>query len=470
MQNPSNPIRRVGLSTIPNFQVWMVALRAGIDLGAAALGQCFGLLLWLVLHKSAPMAFPTGAVEIFLAGEVLVLLCLSLYGLYTPNRSLLDLREHRQLLRAWLTAFAATRLLLFFMQVSVFVSLFFCIWICVLPSLYFGRHFFHWLGERFRRAGIGETSAVVYGAGETGIRLVRELRRMPELGVHVIGFVDDGIGSGGADIEGVPLLGDYTSLEGLLSGGGVDRLYIALPQVPRRTILDILAICRRHKIVFQIVPTLADQLLALVEVQDLDGVPLLGPPPLVMSAGQRWRKRLLDLALAVPLLVLVLPVLVAFAPLIRRSTGGSALVRIPVAGVGDRPFRMLRLRTLPVKFRPELHRMQGDFRLTEFGRFLRSSLLEIAPELWNVIRGEMSMVGPRPLTLREAAQLPPRHRFRLTLPPGFTGLWKVDSRKEIAPLDELELDLQYVRLRSFLLDVTVLLRSLDEILRKARRH
>jgi len=470
MDKPSIPSRRIGLSNIPNFQVWMVALRGAIDLVAVAVGQGLGLLVWLILDKSVPLGIPDHSFELFAVNEILALLCLALFRLYSPNRSLLDLQEHRQLLRAWLMAFAGARVLLFFMQVPVSTILFFCLWGSILPSLYFGRHFFHWLGEQLRHAGIGETSAVVYGAGDTGIRLVRELRRMPELGVHVVGFVDDGMAPGSAIIEGVPVLGDYSILESLLAQGGIDRLYIALPQVPRRTVLDILAICRRHRIVFQIVPTLADQLLALVEVQDLDGVPLLGPTPVSMRSGTRWRKRLLDLSLAVPLFVLVGPLLVALAPLVRRSTGGTAFVRIPVAGVDNRPFRMLRLRTMRAKIRPELHRVPGDLRLTPLGRRLRASLLEIAPELWNVIRGEMSMVGPRPLTLREAAQILPRHRFRLSLPPGFTGLWKVDSRQEIAPLDELELDLQYFRLRSLLLDVAVLLRSLDEILRRPRPH
>jgi len=467
MREP-NPRRPTGISTIPNFQKWMVASRFLIDLGASLCGQVLGIAAWLAFSKAGASGLPSRIDEIVVVGESVLLLSFSLFGLYVPQRSLLDLREHRQLLRAWMIALAGTRLFLFLMGVPVSAPLLLSIWALVLPSVHFGRRGFHWIGERLRRAGFGEIAAVVYGAGETGIRLVRELRRQPESGIHVVGFVDDGLGDGVRQVEGVPVLGDFSRLERILSEGTIGKLYIALPQVPRRTILDILAICRRHGVDFQIVPNLAEQLLSLVELQDIDGVPLLGVPSATMSIGVRIRKRILDLVLAVPLLVLAAPFLALAAPLVRRATGGTALVGIPVAGADGRPFRLFRLRGLPAKFRPELRRIPGDERLPAFCGFCRASLLEIAPELWNVIRGELSMVGPRPLGLREAATLEPRHRFRLALRPGFTGLWKIDPRRELDSAAELELDLQYLRLRSFLLDITILLRSLDEILRRLR--
>lgn len=465
--NKSTPRR---LSAIPNFQKWILLLRILIDGVASSIGQILGLVIWMIPGDANPISkIPPSAPEIFLVGEVICFLSFSLFGLYTPQRSLLDLRENRQLLRAWITAVAGTRLLLFFMRIPVSGSVLLWTWGALLPSVYFGRQFFHWLGERFHRAGFGETAALVYGAGETGTRLVRELRRTPELGVHVVGFIDDGMGRSGGMVEELPVLGDFFQLEPLLAQGQIKQIYIALPNVPRRTILDILSVCRSHGVTFQIVPTAADQILSLVELQDLDGVPLMGRQSMELPPGPRIRKRILDLALAVPLLALALPLLLLVAPLIRRSTGGSALVRIPVAGVGDRPFRLLRLRTMPVRIRPELHRIPRDQRLTRLGKLARRSLLEIAPELWNVVRGELSMVGPRPLTLRESATLDPQHRFRQGLPPGLTGLWKIDARPEIDAVDELELDLQYLRLRSFLFDITVILRSLDEILRRPPR-
>lgn len=467
MREP-NPRRPTGISTIPNFQKWMTALRVLIDLAASLCGQALGLVVWFVVSKETPMGPPDRIDEIVVVGEVVLLLCIALFGLYVPQRSLLDLQENRGVLRAWITAMAGTRLLLFLMGVPVPTLLLLSIWAVVLPSLFFGRRGFHWIGERLRRAGVGEVAAVVYGAGETGIRLVRELRRQPESGVHVVGFVDDGIGDAVRQVEGVPVLGDFSRLERLLSEGTIGKLYIALPQVPRRTILDILAICRRHGVDFRIVPNLAEQHLSLVELQDIDGVPLLGVPSTTMPAGARIRKRVLDLVLAVPLLVVAIPFLLMAAFFVRRATGGTALVGIPVAGADGRPFRLFRLRVLPANLRPQLHRIPGDERVPAFCGFCRASLLEIAPELWNVIRGELSMVGPRPLGLREAATLEPRHRFRLALRPGFTGLWKIDPRRELDSAEELELDLQYLRLRSFLLDIAILLRSLDEILRRFR--
>lgn len=462
--HPSTPGR---LSAIPNFQNWMLVLRIAIDLAASTVGQLLGLLVWMSSGDALPVLdVPSGALEVYLAGEVICFLSLALFGLYTPQRSLLDLRENRQLLRAWLAALAGTRLLLFFMQTPVTSAVLLCAWGAILPSLYFGRHFFHWIGERLHRAGYGETAALVYGAGDTGVRLVHELRRTPELGIHVVGFLDDDKNRHGAPIEGLPVLGDYFQLEPLLAQGQIRQIFIALPNVPRRTVLDILSVCRKHGVTFQIVPSVSDQILSLVELQDLDGVPLLGRKSMELGTGPRLRKRLLDLSLAIPLLAITAPLLLVLSSFLRRSTGGTALVGITAAGMGDRPFRLYRLRTMPVEVKPELHRIPRDVRLTWLGRWARRTLLEIAPELWNVVRGDLSMVGPRPLTLRESASLEPEHQFRKKLAPGLTGLWKIDPRPRISAIDELELDLLYLRLRSFLFDITVILRSLDEILRR----
>ena len=463
--NPPSAPRR--LSAIPNFQNWMLFLRIAVDLAASTIGQLVGLVVWMIPGDGPPvLELPSDTLEVYLAGEVICFLSLALFGLYTPQRSLLDLRENRQLLRGWLAAFAGTRLLLFFMRIPVSSAVLLCTWGAILPSLYFGRHFFHWVGERLHRAGYGERAALVYGAGDTGIRLVRELRRTPELGIHVVGFLDDDLMRQGAPIEGLPVLGDFFQLEPLLANGQIRQIFIALPNVPRRTILDILSVCRKHGVTFQIVPSVSDQILSLVELQDLDGVPLLGRQSMELPSGPRLRKRILDLSLALPLLVIAGPFLLVLSPFIRRSTGGNALVGITVAGMGDRPFRLYRVRTMPVEVKPELHRIPGDPRLTGAGRWARRTLLEIVPELWNVVRGDLSMVGPRPLTLRQSACLEPEHQFRKGLPPGLTGLWKIDPRPRISALDELELDLLYLRLRSFLFDITVIMRSLDEILRR----
>lgn len=467
MQRDAQPSLLGNHSSIPNFQRWMLLLRVLVDAVASTIGQGLGLLAWMLSREGLPaLAPPDHFLEVYLVGEVICFLSLVLFGLYTPQRSLLDLQENRQLLRAWLAALAGTRLLLFLMQIPVENAALLSTWVAILPSLYFGRHFFHWVGERLHRAGFGETAALVYGAGDTGIRLVRELRRTPELGIHVVGFLDDDLARKEAPVEGLPVLGDFFQLNPLLAQGQIRQIFIALPNVPRRTVLDILSVCRQHGVTFQIVPSVSDQILSLVELQDLDGVPLLGRQSMILPPGPRLRKRILDLSLALPLLALAGPFLLGLAPFIRRSTGGTAFTGVTVAGVDDRPFRLYRLRTMPVEIKPELRRLPGDPRLTTAGRWARRSLLEIAPELWNVVRGEMSMVGPRPLTLRESTTLPPEHRFRKGLPPGLTGLWKIDPRPQIGATDELELDLLYLRLRSFLFDITVILRSLDEILRK----
>lgn len=397
-----------------------------------------------------------GILEIASASMVTGCLSCGLFGLYGPQRSFLDILEQRQLLRAVVFAASGTRLLLFLMHRGVDAALFAAIWTFSVITLHFARRLFHSIGEALRARGWGEVAALVYGAGETGVRLARQLRRVPELGVLPVGFLDDRPDLRGREIDGLPVVGDFLALEGLLKSGKARRVFIALPQVPRRTILDILEVCRRYSVPFQIVPSVPEPLLPMVELREIEGIPLLGPPPLRLGRLNIMQKRALDLLAAVPSLLAALAV-AAIAFLLRWNHPDSILLSTRMIGHRGRLIRVRRFRTDWPGTGP-----------SAFDRFLRISGLEGLPMAWSLLLGELSLVGPRPLVPREAARLEAQHLFRLDLCPGVTGLWRI-AQVEEGHFDEMESDLQYLRLQSFLLDISILLRTLDLPWRRMER-
>ena len=435
-----------GVAAIHHFQFWIAVLRLGLDAAAIALGSVAGLFFRFGFGTNLDLV--PRFMEIGIASVVTGCLSCGLFGLYGPQRSFLDILEQRQLLRAGVFAASGTRLLLFLMHVEVDSMLFAAIWTISVIALHFARRLFHSLGEAMRARGLGEVAALVYGAGETGVRLARQLRRVPELGVLPVGFLDDRPDLRGREIDGLPVVGDFLALEGLLKSGMARRVYIALPQVPRRTILDILEVCRRYSVPFQIVPSVPEPLLPMVELREIEGIPLLGPPPLRLGRLDNVRKRAMDLLVAVPFLMAFLTV-GAITALRGWKHPESCLVPTRMIGHRGQVIRVRRFRT----------QWPGSPSST-FDRFLKASGLDGMPMAWSLLLGELSLVGPRPLAPREAAQLEVQHLFRLELRPGVTGLWRI-AQVEEGHFDELESDLQYLRLQSFLLDISILLRTLD---------
>jgi lipopolysaccharide/colanic/teichoic acid biosynthesis glycosyltransferase len=205
------------------------------------------------------------------------------------------------------------------------------------------------------------------------------------------------------------------------------------------------------------------------------------------TAARRRRglPRIVDVFLAGSALVVLGPLMAGIAAIIRYTSRGPALFRQIRLGRDEQPFLMLKFRTMYVDSDDRLHRdyvrrlltdpaslipadglykLSEDPRVTPLGRWLRKSSLDELPQLINVLRGEMSLVGPRPALPWEAAMFDPRHKRRFEVRPGITGLWQTSGRSRLTMMQALDLDVEYVQRQSFLLDLTLLLRTLRAVL------
>ena len=190
------------------------------------------------------------------------------------------------------------------------------------------------------------------------------------------------------------------------------------------------------------------------------------PPPTRLRASSYRGKRTLDLVLLAVTSPVWAPLLAIVAMLVRRSLGRPVLFRQQRIGLGDRPFELLKFRTMSEERAPDGSLLPDHARLTPFGRRLRSTSLDELPELLNVLRGEMSLVGPRPLLVRYLPRYSAHHRERHSVLPGLTGLAQVSGRNALSWPARLDLDVEYARRNSLWLDLRVLFRTARIVLRR----
>jgi len=426
----------------------MALIRQLGDTVALLAGQWLGLLL---LEARFPDLAPDRSVAWItgLVGTGTMLLLMSYVGLNRDDHSILNIRETQKILRSWLMASAAALLLLYLARIDVPRSGWLLSWGITLPILLLHRDLFWHLSRWLHRRGIVGTSALIYGTGSSARMLLKKLRLMPELGIHVVGLVDDDPRRLGERIEGVPVLGDSTELRALLRLTGTRRIYIALAQVPRRTVTDILSICRARGVDFQIVPSFHDMALPRIRIEEIDGIPLLGVSQARLRPWRAAMKRGLDMILGSALLALFAPLLAAGMLATRLSTLGPVIQRHRRVGRDGALFNLLRLRIGP----------RSDVPATRTGAVLHRLAIDAMPMLVNVIRGDLSLVGPRSAHVRDVARYDEFHRLRLNVRPGITGLWRILPHAPSERDDSLDIDLQYIHHQSLLLDLSILIET-----------
>jgi exopolysaccharide biosynthesis polyprenyl glycosylphosphotransferase len=311
------------------------------------------------------------------------------------------------------------------------------------------------------------SAVLLVGTDEVAARLAKAIRHEPRLRTRVAGFVATNGETAHAEL-GEPVKGRLEDLERLLTGGGVDQLIVCDTRLDQHRILDILLLCERHLVTFHMVPDLFRIMTGSVDMQTVGDVPLLGVSRWPLDFfWNRLFKRIEDVLGGLAGLIVSLPVIAVAAVLIKRASPGPVFYRQIRCGEAGRTFTLYKLRTMPVDAEAgtgPVWATPGDRRRTPVGAFLRAHNLDELPQFWNVLKGDMSLVGPRPERPHFVEQFKAdiqHYMWRHVSKPGMTGWAQVNGLRGDTSIEErIRYDLYYLEKWSLSMDFKILIKTL----------
>jgi exopolysaccharide biosynthesis polyprenyl glycosylphosphotransferase len=352
------------------------------------------------------------------------------------------------------------------------------VWVLLVVLLPVGRTIYRLVQGHLHRRGIGVQRLVVVGATDVGKMVMQSVVSRPDLGFALQGFVVERAADGKRDFGRFHSLGTVAQIPALLESGQVDQVIVALPASSHDEIAPIIGLCERHGVGLKIVPDLFETSLGRVNVDEIAGIPLLDVKDRPLRRIERGAKRLIDITVAGTGLVILSPICALIAVLIRFESGAPTFIRQDRVGLDGKVFRCWKFRTMRrdaselrsvLQDRNEvegpLFKIRNDPRCTPLGRRLRRLSLDELPQLWNVIRGDMSLVGPRPPLPEEVEKYDANQRRRLLVKPGMTGLWQVSGRSDLHFDEMVMMDVYYASNWSLALDAKILLRTVVAVVR-----
>ena len=343
-----------------------------------------------------------------------------------------------------------------------------------------------------RRRDINLIPTLVVGRGPEAALCIKEMRERPSLGYRVIGVVENGLidESVPAEFEGVPVVSDIKGLPDAIRESRANEVIITDPQISGDALFDVMMrVGRRRGVEFRIAPSLFNCLPRKTEIDQIGALPMIRLFREPLSSAARLAKRASDIIIATLALAILSPLWLIIALIIKLDSRGPIFYKQERVGMDGRIFLFYKFRTMRVGTDDAAHReyqqkyiagsaeatlvegerpaykLVADKRITRVGQWLRRLSLDELPQLLNVLRGDMSVVGPRPPIPYEVEAYQLWHRKRLDMKPGLTGLWQVSGRNRL-PFDEMvRLDLFYIENWSLLLDLKIILRTLPVMLR-----
>jgi len=318
---------------------------------------------------------------------------------------------------------------------------------------------------------------LILGSGLVAGQVVEKLHNNAQFGLVPVGIVDDEVHDVGT--PDLPWLGRFVDLDKIIEAQTIDRVIIAFSRVSHEQLLESIRACRDAGVTVDVVPRLFEFLDGVRALDQVGGLPLLSIGTPVLTSGSIAAKRVLDAVGSLALIVLFAPVMIATAIAIKIESRGPIFFRQPRAGRRNTSFQLNKFRSMYVdaeKRKAEMaelneagdgvmFKIREDPRVTRVGRFIRRFSLDELPQLFNVLRGEMSLVGPRPLIFPETAALEEDwHLRRLELRPGLTGPWQVYGRSQSPFQEMVRFDYQYVAGWSLARDIEILLATLPAVM------
>jgi exopolysaccharide biosynthesis polyprenyl glycosylphosphotransferase len=340
------------------------------------------------------------------------------------------------------------------------------------------------INRYFWKRGINTRKLLVVGATNSARRVMDKIVERPDLGYILVGYVDDKVRFSRwtmpvryrqATLQGqeVPHLGKLESLNQIIDTYKVEEIIVALPASEHDEVNHVISLCQDRQIAFTLLPDVFELPLATLDVQQLNGVPLIGFNYNKLTGWNYFIKRTIDVFGALVGIILSSPFMLLAAIAIKiEDPKGPILFRQERVGKYGKNFKVLKFRSMVTNAEALLEKLQthnetggitfkmkNDPRITKVGKFIRKTSIDELPQFFNILFGQMSFVGPRPGTVKEVAKYEVWHRRRLEVTPGLSGLWQVSGRSRLTFEDMVKLDIYYAEHWSLWMDLKIMLRT-----------
>ncbi len=465
-----------------HFEPLVLSVQVLIDLAVVLLACYLG---WLLREKIG-FRRATELVayrEIFLLTGAVCLVSFHTCSLYSPLKSLLNIEEFKGILKATTMAFLVVFVLREFLRATPVPPSddFYGMWVklhhkvsinvygtarwaitfgfgFILMLMTISRFVSFKVIQTLHRRGIGNRNVLIYGTGPTALSLQKKFLLVPTLGLNLVGLVSNDEDEVGRVLDRSRVLGGFDDLERLIKENKVSEVFIALPESSEEDVMRIVERLQAIGALYHVVPRFYHLLAHKVRINSLDSIPLISPNDSSTRFLSSVAKRVLDLLGSILILTFGAPLFLIPAILIKRESPGPVFFLQTRIGKDGKPFRMIKFRTMHVHMSGDAPapRSKDDPRVTRIGRFLRRYSLDELPQVLNVLRGEMSLVGPRPEMPFIVETYGAIERERLRAKPGVTGLWQISYARSGAIHENIDYDIYYIENQSLLLDLVIL--------------
>jgi len=404
---------------------------------------------------------------------------LNAQGAYISQRYTSLITEYRSVLRTTVFGTLAIVLVVFILRLSsfprslivIFAPTSFCILIVEKTLVYY-------IVGRMRERGYDRKAVLVVGTGELAEEFTEAIHEYGDWGLEVTGFLTDAPLEVGSKKYGAMVLGTIDDLESILHKRVIHEVILALPARDLGKAPDILSLCEQEGVRARLISDCFRTMIAKLQVHEIHGMPVLTFSTTSDKEWQLFAKHIMDVVVSSAALIVLSPVFLIISILVKLTSKGLALYEWNVVGVDKRCFKGYKFRSM-VDNADELKaklmaqnemsgpafKMKNDPRVTPLGRILRKFSLDELPQLWSVLKGDMSLVGPRPALVTEVDRFESWHRRKFSVKPGLTCLWQVSGRSEIKDFDEwAKMDLEYIDNWSLWLDFKILLKTIPVVL------
>lgn len=330
--------------------------------------------------------------------------------------------------------------------------------------------------ELYKR-GIGVRRTLIVGAGEIGQGLANKIFNEKEIGYEAVAYLDDDPEKLHKKFIGIPVIDSTVNIKNKIRELNIDEVIVATSRLPQQKVLDIITECETEGVEFKLVPGILEIIASRVSSDEIGGVPLLSIKEIGLKGFNANLKRSFDVAMSLFVILILSPLILLVIAAIKIDSRGPIVFSQKRVGKDGKTFNVYKFRSMVQEaesmFESVVAQKKGDIirfkakddpRITRVGRIIRKFSLDEIPQLINVLKGDMSLVGPRPPVPVEVEHYSSWHRKRLRVRPGLTGLWQVSGRSELPFEDMVRLDIYYIENWSLWMDFRIILRTIPTVL------